>query len=272
MDKMNENVSCNSFKKFIKNPINIFLLSVVAVFGSFAPNLQAETLNLNTTAFSQPPNYFQSVYYNGGNQSEFIGIIGGHIGGVSSQFFCFDVNQSVSLNTNYSVMAVNASYAGLPGLMGATPAIAGATQADKTLRIEQAASVLQSQLGVVANNNAASAGMQLAIWSILYNNTIPTDIGSGSEFRTNGAVNSAVLPYANQFLALANNFSAPQLSDYDQIPFYVYLNGSGQITAGTQILAGVPVPEPGTYLTMASFMGLIGLCAYRKNIGLKFMG
>lgn len=271
MISITKNLRYNECLGRIKSRSCILGLTVLFLLVGWASSIQAETLNLNNTVLSQPPNYIQSVNYNGSNHGEYIGLIGGQVGGSSSQFFCFDINQSIYINTNYSVMAVNASYAGLAGLMGATPEIAGpgSSAADKTLRIEQAASVLQSQLSSVVFNNAASAGMQLAIWSILYNQTIPSLITDGAQFSAVGPIDSNVQNYANQFLGSVENFANPQFSDYNQIPFYVYLDGNNQIVGGIQVLGGVGVPEPGSYLSLCGFLTVIGLCAYRNNLGLR---
>jgi hypothetical protein len=227
---------------------------IIAGTALFSPSIQAATISLDNGIL----NSTVSASINGGSSFFTVpaGVWIGTVNGIGSQFFCYDINQDITVPGNYNVTAVLANNPSLPSFMAAIPATT-------TPKIEVAAALLQSQLSTVLGNNVNAAGMQLAIWSVLYNPTIPTNITMGSVFQASGSDALNILQAANTYLADASLNQNPTLSQYSSIPFFLQSDGS-QIVGGVQAVVGVSAPEPKTYMVLGGFLLLIGFYYCRK--------
>jgi len=120
--------------------------------------------------------------------------------------------------------------------------------------------------GGVNANATASAGMQLAIWEILYETSSSLDITSGSFFTTSGGLVAAAAS-ANTLLTGLDAFS---LSGYAvSFTSFNHVDGPGKagfqdfLSAKAGFGIGNDVPEPGS-LALAG-LGLFGLAASRRR-------
>lgn len=201
-------------------------------------------------------NYLQQVNitFNGNSENVYSGAITGTLGGGPSQyFFCYDLNNLIDVPGNYTVNALSP-----------TSSFPSYLQLPSNFNLEVAASLLNNvNLPTFSNVNQFS-GLQLAIWSILYNWTPtsqPTTLSGTGTTNFSSSVTGDILSDAQSDLNLALNYVANPTSSMGN--WQVLVNANDAPGSVIQTLVGVGTPEPGTYLTLSSFLIIAGL-SYRK--------
>lgn len=217
------------------------LIAMVATLG-FSPGLTAsETMNLNGVN----NNYLQQipVTYNGNTSTDFVGALTGSInGGLSQFFFCYDISHPINVPGSYMVdlfgpTASFPSYLGLPS----------------TFNLQAAASMINAVNPASLSNVNQFAGLQLAIWSILYNWTPSSQSTSVNGPNFSASITGDTLTNAQNYLQIAADLVASgQYTDTGNLKLFVNANASEGNVTQTLVGLGVDVPEPSTYVILAS--------------------
>jgi len=217
----------------------------------FIPSLAAsEALNLDGIN----SNYLQqeSITFNGSTSNDYTGAITGTLGGVSGFFFCYDLANTISIPGNYQVNPTSPT-ASFPAYLGLSP----------TFNLQVASSLLNSlNLSSFTNVNQFT-GLQLAIWSVLYNWTSSSQSTNLNGAHFSSTVTGAALTNAQTFLAdalaLVNSGHYTNTGGWQ-----VLVNANDSPGYVTQTLTGMVTPEPETYLLLGSFLLMAGYCCKRK--------
>jgi hypothetical protein len=236
------------------------LAAVIASFGILSSLSAANPIPMDITAGIDSP-YLEQVpiVFNSISTSVYAGGIQGTLnGGLSQFFFCFDLNHDISVPGNYSVNFTSPSATLSPYLM-----------LSSTFNLEVAASLVNNaNIASFGNNYDKYVGLQLALWSVLYNWTStnhPTNTLGTTSNPFSSTVTGDILTDALNFLTLANTFVvdntySTSYGDYGLL--VVSTDAPGNVT---QTLVGqLPTPEPTTYLMLGSFL-LLGMLAYRRK-------
>lgn len=213
----------------------------------------AESLNLN----SINSNYLQqvSVTYQGHTSTDWVGGLSGTLnGGLNQFFFCYDISHSINAPGSYLV-----------NLFGPTASFPSYLNLSSTFNLQVASSLLaNANIGSFSNVNQYS-GLQLAVWSILYNWTSASQSTTLNGPNFSAAVSGDLLNQAQNFLAQAEALvNSGQYADTGNIQLLV--NANNTPNSVSQTLAGaVEVPEPSTYLLLGSALMAAAVCAKRRN-------
>lgn len=238
----------------MKNLKKKLLITMIATLG-FIPGgiYAAESLNLD----SINGNYLQQVNitYNGNSATDWVGGLTGNLnGGLNQFFFCYDISHNINVPGSYLV-----------NLFGPTSSFPSYLNLSPTFNLQVASSLLaNANIGSFSNVNQYS-GLQLAIWSILYNWTPSSQSGSLNGANFSSAASGDLLAQAEAFLAQAQGLvTSGQYVNTGNIQLLVNANNSEN--GVVQSLAGsVEVPEPSTYLLLGSALMAAAVCAKRRN-------
>jgi hypothetical protein len=243
------------------NKCTLILSSLIMTLG-FVPSLaasQAMDLNgLNGNYVEQEGLTFTPV--GGGSpstQTDYVGAVTGTLGGGATEFFfCYDLSNLINAPGNYQVnpTAPTASF----------PSYLGLQLNSFNLKVT---STLLNSLNLSSFTKADQfAGLQLAIWSVLYNWTSSAQSMTlnGSNFSTTASGDA--LADANAFLATA--YSIAQSGQFNTGNWEVLVNANDSPGNVIQTLGGMVTPEPGTYLLLGSFL-LMGSYSYKRKSGIN---
>ena len=149
-----------------------------------------------------------------------------------------DISQSINLNVNYAVTS-----------NPFTGAVLGAA------RIANIQALFNTALaGLNITNNANSAGFQLALWELAYENGSSFDVSSGNFKATSG--NASALSVANSLLA---GLGGPLTGNYSLTFLESKYHASQNLVTGTPGDLIPPVPVPAAGLLLFSALGGIGV-------------
>jgi len=232
----------------------ILLASLAISFPAFS----SQTLQLNGI----DSNYIQpvSITFNNNTESVYTGAITGSLGGFNPIFFCYDLSHNINVPGTYSVNPTSPS-ASFPNYLGLSSAF----------NLQVVSSLLNNaNVGSFTSVNQYS-GLQLAIWSILYNWTpsshSTTTLGTATD-PFSSSVTGAVLSDALGFLSTANTFVTDNTYSTSFGGVQVLVNANDSEGNVTQTLAGIQVPEPQTYLILGTLSVLV-LAVARKKKAIK---
>lgn len=148
--------------------------------------------------------------------------------------YCVDLGQYLSFNTTYS-----------------TQYSVGNAQSFYGTKYSDVLKLFSSSYGSATNTSREpSAGFQIALWEVLYENTGTYNLSSGGISFTN----SAALDEAAGYLSAMSSFSGPNLD------LQVLTSSTNQ-----DVAFAAPVPEPGTYALMLAGLGAVGFVARRRR-------
>ncbi len=170
-----------------------------------------------------------TVSFNGASSSTFVGQFNMQIGnGPEFTAFCVDYPHNVSLGQTYLVNKSSSN---------------GLTNGSEI-------AYLANTFGSTKLTNTQAAGLQLAIWYLLYDNGTTTGI---FEYQNSDAISAAANTYLND---AANQSSTTIL--YDASP-----SGDGANRGQSVVLADPPpppssVPEPSMFLLFCLSLGVVG--------------
>lgn len=230
-----------------------FLFGLIATLG-FAPSLiSADTLNLSGIN----SNYLQqvSVTYLGNTQNEYAGGISGNLnGGLNQVFFCYDIAHSINVPAVYTV-----------NLFGPTASFPSYLGLPNTFNLQVASSLISNANVASFSNVNQYSGLQLAIWSILYNWTPTSQSTSLNGANFSSAATGDLLNAAQGFLALAqslvNNGTYTNTGNVLMLVNATDSSGNVVQTLGAE----VNVPEPSTYLILGSTLFAIAVGARKRK-------
>ncbi len=220
-------------------------------FSSSYAQVPMDLSGLNST-YIQP----ETITFDGNTSSVYTGAITGTLnGGVSQFFFCYDLSHVINVPGNYLVNITSPSTPNLPSYLQLAP----------TWNLEVASSLLNNaNIAGFGTDTAKYSGLQLAVWSILNN----WQQGNSATYTLNGSVFSTsatgnVLTDAMNFLALAGNYTSDPSGSFGSWNLMINANDSpGNVV---QTLVGMTVPEPGTYILLGSFLGIVFLAFKRRQ-------
>ena len=207
-------------------------------------------------------NYMQqeSITFNNVSSNVYTGGITGTLGnGLNQFFFCYDISHSISVPGTYNVNLISPSATNIPSYLSLS----------SNFNLEVASSLLNHvNLGSFTSVNQFS-GLQLAMWSILYNWTptsTPTNtLGTSSNVFSSSATGDT-LSDALADLQLAQSFVANNTysTSFGNVNLLANTNDSqGNVT---QTLGGsVATPEPQTYILLGTFITLFACYAKRRQ-------
>lgn len=230
----------------------VAVTSMVMVFAGTSYASNNEILNSASPGDNVTFDYNGSTY-EGGNQ--YTGGIQGTLNNAPTTFFCFDLAHQISLNTSYTTTST------APSVSVDNGSNTYSQQVAATLLNHINLSALPS--GNVGTVGDMYAGLQMAIWNILYNwsstsHTVGTSLGtsaSGSVFFYNTSGN--VLTDALADLTYAVNMGYTNSANFNTGGWTM------QVVSGSQTLI-CNVPEPETYMLLGGFLAF-GIFARQKK-------
>jgi hypothetical protein len=258
-------------------------MATVAIMMMFMANSlggQTVTLDSEKDMIKISDLYFGGTSRKAGTEFKdiMVGPIVGNVNNKSTLFFCYDFRHStpVPFPASYSAIILSPSSSLLqPGGKFAD------YQLSSTWNIELASTLL-SQVNIGSSARSQFAGLQLAVWDILYNwssqsghqpvNSLGTSSKSGFYVSSKApGMTSAIYDAALGYLQMANNdvkeHNAAQFSNVEMI---VNNHAMTQVLAGVPLVpvvpAGIPAPEPGTYLILGSLLAITGILIKKKTI------
>ena len=119
----------------------------------------------------------ESITFSGNTENVYTGAITGTLNGVSGFFFCYDLNNLIQVPGNYQVNLVSPSSTSLPSYL----------KLPSTFNLQVASAMLNNTNIAGFTSVNQYTGLQLAVWSILYNWTStnhPTTTLNGTNFYT----------------------------------------------------------------------------------------
>ncbi len=238
------------------NKISIWTVAVSALMtiSSFAA-VPMNVNGINSTFITPEP-----ITFNGSSESAYTGATTGTLNGGSTEFFfCVDLRDEIFVPGNYSVNMVNPKTSGLPAYLGLS----------SPFNLSVATSLLNNaNISSFGNDTAKYAGLQLAVWSIVYNWTNtnhPTNtLGTAANVFSAPGVTGQTLTDALNFLGIANNAVTSNTYNTSFGKWRLLINSGNSPGHVVQTLVGVTAPEPGTYIMLCSFL-LIGAFAFKKQ-------
>lgn len=226
--------------KILAIPMSFFLTFALFTQGNvFADTFQVNGINNNLMETL-------NVKFNGASESISVGALKGSLNGITTYFFCYDLNHTISVPNTYTATLLNPASSSFPSNL----------QLPSSFNIQVATSMLNSTNLATFSNVNQFAGLQLAIWTVLYDwskgvtpNLITTNCTTG--FCIPGA-SSTLIADANAYLSLARPFatSFPNGQSLGNWVLVSSMNGSHI----NQVLIGLGAPEPQTYLLLGCLL------------------
>ncbi len=242
----------------IKTKLKHYITSILtaATIAFALPSYASVPLHLdglNGNLIQQVP-----ITFDGNASTVFAGGFSGNLnGGPSSIYFCIDLRHTIGLPKDYSVNPTNPNQPTAPYLQLSAP-----------FNQMVAASMINHADVPGFNNVDQYTALQLATWSILYNWTPlnhPTNtLGTALDlFSAPLVVDPNILNTALGFLSLAETFITGGTYSTSYGLYRMMIDAANTPENVTQTVIGVGTPEPGTYLTLASFL-VLGMACMRK--------
>ncbi len=237
-----------------KTSICTAAVSALMTISSFA-SVPMNVNGINPTIITPEP-----IIFNGNSESAYSGATTGTLNGGSTEFFfCVDLRNEIFVPGNYSVNMVNPKTSGLPAFLGLS----------SPFNLTVATSLLNNaNVPSFGNDTAKYAGLQLAVWSIVYNWTStnhPTNtLGTAANLFSAPGVTGQTLTDALSFLGIADSLVTNNTYNTAFGKWRLLINSGNSPGHVVQTLVGVTAPEPGTYATLCSFL-LIGAFAFKRQ-------
>jgi hypothetical protein len=221
-------------------------MSVLTLTGLFSnTSVFADSMDLNSIGSSPLENV--QVNFNGQSETLPTGAITGSLNGNNTYFFCYDLNHDIGVPNSYTATAFSPSYSGFPSNL----LLSG------TFNLQVAASMINNVFPSISTTNIDQyAGLQVAIWTVLYDWSQGNTPGLNTSNCSTGfcvpGLSSSIASYANADLAQAGLFAANFPSGQNFGNWYVFTStNNGNVN---QTLIGLGAPEPQTYMILGSLL------------------
>lgn len=235
----------------ILSVILFFILSVLNFEGLSAANVQVNGINFN---LMEPV----TIKFNGTQKTIYTGALKGTFNGKNTYFFCYDLNHTITLPGTFTATVLNPGSSSFPSNL----------LLPSSFNIQVATSMLNTTNLSSFTNVNQFAGLQLAIWTVLYDwtksNTPNLNTGNCTTGFCAPGASSALIADANMYLGAARHFagSFPNGQSLGNWQLLSSMTGSHI----NQVIIGVGVPEPHTYLLMGSLVCLtLGALKWKRK-------
>jgi hypothetical protein len=229
----------------------IFLMGIGTSVSVYADTIQVNGIN---NYLMEPVN----IEFNGAKKDIYVGALKGTFDGKNTYFFCYDLNHTITVPGTFTATVLNPGSSSFPSNL----------LLPSSFNIQVATSMLNTTNLSTFTNVNQFAGMELAIWTVLYDwsKGVTPNLNTGT--CTTGfcapGVSSALITDANMYLATARSFAASFPNGQSLGNWQLLSSVTGTHTNQVLIGLGVGVPEPHDYILLGSM-----LCLTLFTVGFK---